>query len=121
VQRALEICASTGGYRELVMAAPELLAYVSEQTDRLNGHAELISKALDMARLPPDAPQIALLTDRELDILRELPTLNRVDEIAANLMVSTNTVKTHIRGVYRKLGVRSRKEAVKVARRRGLL
>jgi LuxR family transcriptional regulator, maltose regulon positive regulatory protein len=44
-----------------------------------------------------------------------------VDEIAANLMVSTNTVKTHIRGVYRKLGVRSRKEAVKVARRRGLL
>ncbi|MGH3484882.1 MAG: LuxR C-terminal-related transcriptional regulator, partial [Nocardioidaceae bacterium] len=121
VQRALEICASTGGYRELVMAAPELLAYVSEQTDRLNGHAELIGRALDMARLPPEAPQIALLTDRELDILRELPTLNRVDEIAANLMVSTNTVKTHIRGVYRKLGVRSRKEAVKVARRRGLL
>jgi len=121
IQRALEICASTGGYRELAMASPELLVYVSEQTDRLDGHADLIGRAVDLARLPPDVPQIALLTDRELDILRELPTLNRVDEIAANLMVSTNTVKTHIRGVYRKLGVRSRKEAVRIARRRGLL
>ena len=121
IQRALEICASTGGYRELATASPELLVYVSEQTDRLDGHADLIGRAVELARLPPDVPQIALLTDRELDILRELPTLNRVDEIAANLMVSTNTVKTHIRGVYRKLGVRSRKEAVRIARRRGLL
>jgi LuxR family maltose regulon positive regulatory protein len=121
VQRALEICASTGGHRELATASPDLLAYLSEQTDRLNGHSELIGRALEVARLPTDVPTIALLTDRELDILRELPTLNRVDEIAANLMVSTNTVKTHIRGVYRKLGVRSRKEAVRVARRRGLL
>ena len=121
VQRALEICASTGGYRELAMASPELLAYVSEQTDRLNGYSEPIKRALELARLPADGQKIALLTDRELDILRELPTLNRVDEIAANLMVSTNTVKTHIRGVYRKLGVRSRKEAVRMARRRGLL
>jgi LuxR family transcriptional regulator, maltose regulon positive regulatory protein len=121
VQDALRICAATGSYREAVTAAPDLMAYMSEQADRLDPYGELVSQVLAYGRWSIQSDQVALLTERELDILRELPTLYHVDEIAANLMVSPNTVKTHIRGIYRKLEVGSRGEAVRIARRRGLL
>ncbi len=61
------------------------------------------------------------LTDRELAVLRRLTGDGSLREIAADLYVSHNTVKTQIRAVYRKLGVASRDEAVAAARDRGLL
>ena len=57
----------------------------------------------------------------ELAVLRELPSLLPLREIAAARSVSVNTVKTHLRALHRKLGVNGRREAVEVARRRGLL
>jgi LuxR family transcriptional regulator, maltose regulon positive regulatory protein len=42
-------------------------------------------------------------------------------EIAAARAVSVNTVKTHLRSIYRKLGVEGRRAAVEIGRRRGLL
>ncbi|CAN5900825.1 LuxR C-terminal-related transcriptional regulator [soil metagenome] len=56
------------------------------------------------------------LTERELAVLRYLPTKLTQREIAAELYVSLNTVKTHCRAVYRKLGVGDRKAAVQAAR-----
>ena len=47
--------------------------------------------------------------------------MRTAEEIAASLYLSVNTVKTHLRGIYRKLGVRNRREAVMLARRRGLI
>jgi LuxR family transcriptional regulator, maltose regulon positive regulatory protein len=61
------------------------------------------------------------LTDRELEVLRLLPTSKSLREIGADLFVSLNTVKTHTRGIYRKLDVGSRDEAVPRARELGLL
>jgi LuxR family maltose regulon positive regulatory protein len=61
------------------------------------------------------------LTTRELELLAELPSLRTAEEIAASMYLSVNTVKTHIRGIYRKLGVNSRRDAVQSARRLGLL
>jgi LuxR family maltose regulon positive regulatory protein len=61
------------------------------------------------------------LTDRELVVLRLLATTLSQREIAQELYVSVNTVRTHIQGVYRKLGAASREEAVAVARDHGLL
>jgi DNA-binding CsgD family transcriptional regulator len=61
------------------------------------------------------------LTSRELDVLRYLPTrLSNID-IGARLRISQNTVKTHLKDIYRKLRVGSRNEAVVVAVRLGLL
>ena len=61
------------------------------------------------------------LTDREMAILRLMPTSLSLREIAGELFLSLNTVKTHSQAIYRKLGVSSRKQAVERARDLGLL
>jgi LuxR family maltose regulon positive regulatory protein len=61
------------------------------------------------------------LTGRELAVLALLPTPLSQRELAGSLFVSPNTLKTHLRAVYRKLGVDSRDEAVVRARSLGLL
>lgn len=61
------------------------------------------------------------LSDRELTVLRYLSSRLTMREIAAEIFVSTNTLKTHVRRIYSKLGVSSRTEAVAEARRFGLL
>ena len=62
-----------------------------------------------------------LLSDRESEVLRELPSMLTVGQIAEAEGVSVNTVKTHIRSIYQKLGVSSRSEAVREGRSRGLI
>jgi LuxR family maltose regulon positive regulatory protein len=61
------------------------------------------------------------LTDRELTILRLLPAPTPQRQLARALFVTPNTLKTHLRAIYRKLGAESRDEAVIRARERGLL
>lgn len=61
------------------------------------------------------------LSPAELRILQFLPTHLSQREIADEMFVSTNTVKSHTKAVYRKLGVSSRTEAVAKARAVGLL
>ncbi|GAA3630152.1 LuxR C-terminal-related transcriptional regulator [Microlunatus ginsengisoli] len=61
------------------------------------------------------------LTPRELEVLEKLAGTGSLAEIAAQLFVSRNTIKTLTSGLYRKLGVHSRPEAVAAARRRHLL
>ena len=61
------------------------------------------------------------LSEAELRVLRYLPGNLRAPEIAAELFVSTNTVRTHLRHIYSKLDAHSRSEAVARARELGLL
>jgi LuxR family maltose regulon positive regulatory protein len=61
------------------------------------------------------------LTDRELTILRMLPAPASLRELAADLFVTPNTLKTYLRAIYRKLGAESRQEAVIRARAGGLI
>ncbi len=61
------------------------------------------------------------LTERELAVLRYLPSQLSQREIASELYVSLNTVKTHCKAIYRKLGVEGRKPAVQAARDHDLL
>ncbi|BEL06656.1 LuxR C-terminal-related transcriptional regulator [Actinoplanes sichuanensis] len=66
-------------------------------------------------------PATDVLSEREADVLLHLPTMLSAAEIAANLGISVNTVKAHMRAIYRKLGVARRSEAVTQARDVGLL
>ncbi len=61
------------------------------------------------------------LTDGETRVLHYLPTNLSAREIAGKLYLSVNTVKTHQRHLYQKLGARSRTQAVEQARALGLL
>ena len=56
-----------------------------------------------------------------MDVLRRLAGSESLGEIAANLYLSPNTVKTHTAALYRKLGARSRFEAVRIGRERLLI
>jgi LuxR family transcriptional regulator, maltose regulon positive regulatory protein len=56
------------------------------------------------------------LSNKERVVLRYLPTMMPNREIAAELFVSVNTVKTHLKSIYRKLDTTSRRETVERAR-----
>lgn len=61
------------------------------------------------------------LTERERVVVAYLPTMRSNAEIADEMNISVNTVKQHLKSVHRKLGVTSRREAVKAARELDLL
>jgi LuxR family maltose regulon positive regulatory protein len=72
----------------------------------------------------PTSPIVVLddpLSTRERDVLGYLPTVLTANEIASDLNISVNTVKAHMRSIYRKLGAVRRREAVVRARQTGLL
>ncbi|MCC6802094.1 MAG: helix-turn-helix transcriptional regulator, partial [Anaerolineae bacterium] len=72
-------------------------------------------------RTPISQSLIDPLSDRELDVLRLLGTDLDGPDIARQLMVSLNTVRTHTKNIYTKLNVNSRRAAVRRAEELGLL
>jgi LuxR family transcriptional regulator, maltose regulon positive regulatory protein len=92
-------------------ADPGMLGSLLDRAERALGRP---------GRREPSAAATAL-TDRELVVLRLLATELSQPEIANELYVSVNTVRTHIQGIYRKLGAASRREAITIAREQRLL
>jgi LuxR family transcriptional regulator, maltose regulon positive regulatory protein len=66
-------------------------------------------------RIPVKQDLIELLSDRELEVLRLLRTDLNGPEMARELIVSLNTVRTHTKNIYSKLGVNNRRAAVRRA------
>jgi LuxR family maltose regulon positive regulatory protein len=106
------------------------LPLATELRDQAARHAEALGESPVMAawleRIDAGIERAAGvaatdLTPAELRVLRLLPTHLSFPQIAAELFVSPNTVKTQARAAYRKLGVGSRAEAVALARESGLL
>jgi LuxR family maltose regulon positive regulatory protein len=89
--------------------------------------AEVTGAALTGAAQAPAAPPprrragVDPLTEREIVVLRHLRSMMSTAEIASMLCVSANTVKTHVKNVYRKLGVSRRRDAVRRAQEVGLI
>jgi LuxR family maltose regulon positive regulatory protein len=69
--------------------------------------------------LPNGSSGLEPLTDRERDVLRFLPSRLTTREIADELHISINTLKYHLKTIYRKLGVASRADAADAARHMG--
>jgi LuxR family transcriptional regulator, maltose regulon positive regulatory protein len=106
----------------VVTAAPQLTGYLIEhsvQTHLDPFMEQLIAAALDARTAdtdyaPRQQPLAEPLTDAELRVLRLLPT-NTYLQMADRLFISRNTVKTHLRSIYHKLVVATRKEAIERA------
>ncbi|MER6663139.1 LuxR C-terminal-related transcriptional regulator [Amycolatopsis japonica] len=104
-----------------VFAPSDVIAFLTARLGKLGAGERFACQVLARRRESRTPPMPAPLTERERSVLRLLPTQRSIDEIAQDLTVSPNTVKTHVRGIYAKLDVRSRRDAVAIALRRGLL
>lgn len=97
------------------------LAELAEQTARPASVRRLLTEAVQAPALWPEVVPSVALTERETVVLRRLNTGGSTAEIAADLFVSVNTVKTQLRSLYRKLGAATRDEALAAAREQRLL
>ena len=127
LERALER-AEPGGLRSALLDFGRSLApLLGRQLRRGTAHRALVGEllaALDGANgsnRPHPPFMIEPLSPRERAVLRYLPTMMSNQEIASELFVSVNTVKTHLKAIYRKLDVADRREAVNRARSLELL
>ena len=126
LERALDLAEPDGALTlYLLHPAPGLL---ERHARHGTAHAALIAEILSLlAGQAPAAPRAEPrppgepLSDSEIRVLRYLPTQLTRPEIANELFLSDNTVSTHMRHLYAKLGVHNRREAVDRARALGLL
>ena len=119
IERALAIAEPDALLWPFVMIAPTPL--LDRHPRHRTAHGALLQQILLVlggvdARAPAEA-----LSAAELRVLRYLPSNLTAPEIADELVLSTSTVKTHMRHVYAKLGAHRRSEAVERARALGLL
>jgi LuxR family maltose regulon positive regulatory protein len=126
VERALDLAEPDALVFPFVMVRPRDL--LERHPRHRTAHAALLSDILDVlagSSLPArdgDSPALREeLSNGEVRVLRYLPSNLSAPEIAAELFVSTSTVKTHLRHIYAKLGAHRRTEAVERARALGLL
>lgn len=129
VERALRI-AEPEGYRQVFWnLGVEVRALLMRQRDRGSGHPQLLAELLETqafaappaAASPVEASPVEPLTDRERTVLRYLSSELSTRQIADELYVSVNTVRSHVRSVYRKLDASRRGDAVRRARHLRLL
>jgi LuxR family maltose regulon positive regulatory protein len=129
LKEALELSRAGGFLRPLVQAGVSLHASLLEMaadsaiTTEERVFLETVLTALDLPVEPPvGAPElIEPLTEREMDVLRLLPTELSTAEIAEQLFISYHTVRTHLKHIYGKLDAHSRHEAVTRSRDLNLL
>ena len=115
--------ARRGGFlNTVVTTAPQVTSYLAGHAAQFRSDPftkQLISAALEVRAAQPEVSRpgralIEPLTEAELRILKLLPTSTYL-QMAATLYISRNTVKTHLRAIYHKLGVASRSEAIQRA------
>ena len=128
VSRALRAAHREELRSALSPVSPWLAACVNRHPDLSREHRAFLAS---MAAPGPSTPAAARrevpvvtmlesLTERELQVLERLAQFLTTDEIAADLYVSANTVKTHIKSLFLKLAVNRRSDAVRRGRRLGL-
>jgi LuxR family maltose regulon positive regulatory protein len=121
-RRAVRLANSEGIRRPFVILAGGRL---DELLNRLRllapAHGPFADSILTGAATPPPAGPAAgeHLSERESEVLRYLPTMLTAADIATEPDVSVNTVKVHMKAIYRKLGAARRSEAVAHARANG--
>jgi LuxR family maltose regulon positive regulatory protein len=118
---AVDLAVSNGMLQTVASEGGEMVELVEASAWRASPHwldrFRRTVMPIGATRLRPPVDLVEPLTDRELDVVRFLPSRLTVREIADELYISQNTLKFHLKVIYRKLGVSSRAEASEVARR----
>ncbi|MEU6560069.1 LuxR C-terminal-related transcriptional regulator [Nocardia nova] len=119
LSRALQHAAADRIVRPFV-DVPGTVALLDGSVGRFGHHDRLVEliRAHPLARPAGHGPR---LTETEISVLRQLPSGMTTLNIAEGMGVSINTVKTHLRGIYHKLGSGSRADAISRARELGLI
>ena len=118
--RARVACGKLAAAASDLDVVDQLLSAFSD-AGRLPGMAAEVTQALDGAHVPVSGRVVEPPSPAELSVLRLLDSDMSAREIAQTLCLSTNTVNTHVRRIYSKLGAHTREEAVGNARREGLI
>jgi LuxR family maltose regulon positive regulatory protein len=120
LQTALDVAEPMDALRPFALAGQGVRVLLVDQLGGARDPAAFAYRGLAARRHArnPTAPE---LSTREQDVLAQLVSLNNLGEIADELAVSVNTVKSHVRAIYGKLGVNTRRTAVLTALERGLL
>ena len=122
---ALEIGGPLGFVRTVIESGPHVRPLLDRIPARSDGYVARLRSAAGTEATEVSAPHRRTLGDqlspREREILDYLPTALTIREVAGELFVSTNTLKTHLSHIYRKLDVSTREGAVARARVLGLL
>jgi LuxR family transcriptional regulator, maltose regulon positive regulatory protein len=120
---ALQSTEAHGWRRPYVEIAAAITPVLEAERRRITSRSEQVIGLLSYLRQQPayggQLPDP--LSVRELEILQYLPTPLDQRELCSALFISRNTLKTHLRSTYRKLGVQTRREAVLRAERLGIL
>jgi LuxR family maltose regulon positive regulatory protein len=123
LERSLDLAEPAGLRRMVVTHGCAIGALLRRQVRQGTAHPAMVGELLETIERrgrPPRraAPEILAepLSEREQAILGYLPTMMSNQEIAGTLMISVNTVKTHLKAIYRKLDAPGRREAVQRAR-----
>ncbi len=96
-------------------------AYIKKILDLFTGSLTAKNKIAPTEHLRTGSNLLESLTAREVEVLRLVAQGQTYEEIAEQLVVSINTVRTHIKAIYRKLGANNRTEAIQIAREMHLL
>ncbi|HEY5785376.1 MAG TPA: LuxR C-terminal-related transcriptional regulator, partial [Microlunatus sp.] len=128
IDRVLRIAGREQLRAPIAWAKPWLLEAIGSDAVLLQRHGPFLASIrnvrlgfLDNSLRPPAiATPVSVLTEREIDILQRLGALSTNEEIAADLFLSPNTVKTHLKSLYRKLEVTRRSDAFRRGRALGL-
>lgn len=127
LERGLDLAEPRGYRRPLLDAGSRVGLLLRRLVRRGTAHRALVGELLVAfeGRAPTSdaavAPVAEPLSAREITVLRYMPTTLPYPEVASELFVSLNTIKTHVRHVYRKLDVDNRRDAVTRARALRLL
>ena len=103
-----------------LMVQARTSAYRNQLLAQLRAETEAKERSTKEKSVVPDTP-LDPLSEREAEVLAMLATHLSGPEIAEQLHISTNTLKTHTKNIYSKLGVNGRNEAVVKAQTTGLI
>jgi LuxR family maltose regulon positive regulatory protein len=120
LQYALERADPLDALRPFALAGQGLRVLLVDQLGGARDPAAFAYRCL-AARQRVHQPLTPQLSDREQAVLEQLVSLSNLGEIADDLAVSVNTIKSHVRAIYGKLGVSTRRTAVLTALEHGLL